>query len=311
MTQIITFTPSPAVDISTSVAKIAPYTKLRGTRAERHPGGGGINVARVIKRLGGDVTAVYPVGGAIGQNLRQLMDREAISSLTIPAEDETREDFTVFEQATALQYRFVLPGAELTEPEWTACLAAVSGVKPVPEFIVASGSLPPGVPDDYFGKVAGLAKAMGAKLVVDTGGVALKAALREGVYLIKPNLREFRELTGVSSTEDAALIEAARNLIGRGSVEIITISLGPNGALLITRDRALRASGVTIVPSSVVGAGDSLLGAMVWSLARNTDIEAALRYGVAAGSAALLNPGTELCRASDVERLAPQVIVRS
>lgn len=310
MTQIITFTPNPAIDVSTSVAKMAPFTKLRGARPERHPGGGGINVARVVKRLGGDVIAVYPVGGVIGQYLSRLMDGEAVSSLTIRTEEETREDFTVFEQATNQQYRFVLPGAELSEPEWTACLAAVAGSKPTPEFIVASGSLPPGVPDDYFGKVARLAKTMNAKLIVDTAGAPLRAALQDGAFLIKPNLREFRELTGISSTEDGVLIEAARRIIDRGSVEIIAISLGPNGALLVTHDQAIRANGMKITPASVVGAGDSFLGAMVWSLARNNDLNAALRYGVAAGSAALLNPGTELCRVADVERLVSQVIVR-
>jgi 6-phosphofructokinase 2 len=310
LTQIITLTPNPAIDVSTSVAKMAPYTKLRGARPERHPGGGGINVARVVKRFGGAVTAIYPVGGVIGQYLHQLMDREAVSSLTIRTEDETREDFTVFEQATKQQYRIVLPGAELREPEWTACLAAVAGAKPAPEFIVASGSLPPGVPDDFFGKVARLAKKMNAKLIVDTAGAALKEALQEGVYLIKPNLREFKELTGTRATEDGALIEAGRSIINRGSVEIIAISMGPNGALLITRDHALRANGMKITPVSVVGAGDSFLGAMVWSLARNTNLDAALRYGVAAGSAALLNPGTELCRVADAERLVSQVIVR-
>jgi 6-phosphofructokinase 2 len=310
LTQIITLTPNPAIDVSTSVAKMAPYTKLRGARPERHPGGGGINVARVVKRFGGAVTAIYPVGGVIGQYLHQLMDREAVSSLTIRTEDETREDFTVFEQATKQQYRIVLPGAELREPEWTACLAAVAGAKPAPEFIVASGSLPPGVPDDFFGKVARLAKTMNAKLIVDTAGAALKEALQEGVYLIKPNLREFKELTGTRATEDGALIEAGRSIINRGSVEIIAISMGPNGALLITRDHALRANGMKITPVSVVGAGDSFLGAMVWSLARNTDLDAAFRYGVAAGSAALLNLGTELCRVADAERLLSQVIVR-
>jgi 6-phosphofructokinase 2 len=310
LTQIITVTPNPAIDVSTSVGKIAPYTKLRCAPARQDPGGGGINVARVVKRLGGEAAAIYPAGGATGQLLRRLMDREEVRSLAIPASEETREDFTVFEETTNQQYRFVLPGAPLSEQEWQECLRVLACTEPRPSFVVASGSLPAGVPEDFFGRVARVAKEIGAKVIVDTSGAPLKAALTEGVYLIKPNLREFQELTGTSSTDDVALIEAGRNLIDRGVVECVALSLGPYGALLITRDLALRADGLPIRPASVVGAGDSFVGAMVWSLARDHSLDAALRYGIAAGSAALLNPGTELCQSEDVKRLAPQVIIR-
>lgn len=310
MTQIITVTPNPAIDVSTSVGKMAPFAKLRCAPPRHDPGGGGINVARVVKRLGGEVAAIYPAGGATGQRLCRLMEREAVQSLAIPAAEETREDFTVFEETTKQQYRFVLPGAPLSEREWQECLRVLAGSKPRPRFVVASGSLPPGVPEDFFGRVARVAKTMGAKLIVDTSGPPLKAALQEGAYLIKPNLREFRELTGISSADDGALIDAGRDLIARGQVELIALSLGPRGALLIARDRALRAEGLPIKPASVVGAGDSFVGAMAWSLAHDTNLDAALRYGVAAGSAALLNPGTELCQSEDVRRLAPQVTIR-
>lgn len=309
MSQIITITANPAVDISTSVDKIAPFTKLRCEPAKQDPGGGGINVARVVKRLGGDVLAIYPTGGTTGESLRRLMEREDVTSLAVPATEETRESFTVFEGATKQQYRFVLPGAPLRESEWQECLRQLSSVGHRPDFVVASGSLPPGVPDDFFGRIVCIAKEMGAKIVVDTSGPALKSALKEGCYLIKPNLREFRELTDTSAEDDAALISAGRNLIDRGFVEIIALSLGAFGAMLITRDRAWRADGLPIKPASVVGAGDSFVGALVWSLAEGNELVDALRYGVAAGSAALLNPGTELCRSEDVKRLTPQVII--
>jgi 6-phosphofructokinase 2 len=310
LTQIITLTPNPAIDVSTSVAKLAPFGKLRCTEPRRDPGGGGINVARVVKRLGGDVAAIYPAGGATGQLLHRLMDREGLRSLAIPAAHETREDFTVFEEATKRQYRFVMPGAPLAEQEWQQCLKALGSATPRPIFVVASGSLPPGVPEDFYGRVARIAKEIGAKAIVDSSGPALAAPLQEGVYLIKPNLREFQQLTATNSADDSALIEAGRRLIGQGRVECIALTLGPQGALLITRDRALRADALPIEPASVVGAGDSFLGAMVWSLAHDGRLDAALRCGVAAGSAALLNPGTELCEAEDVKRLAPQVTIR-
>jgi 6-phosphofructokinase 2 len=309
LTQIITVTPNPAIDVSTSVGKLAPFTKLRCAAPRHDPGGGGINVARVITRLGGAVAAVYPAGGVAGQRLRHLMDQEGVKSLAIPTAEEIREDFTVFEEATKQQYRFVLPGARLAETEWRECLNVLATTTPRPTFIVASGSLPPGVPEDFFARVARAAKQIGAKVILDTSGPALTAALEEGVYLIKPNLREFRELTGVAAADDAALIEAARSLIARKFAVLVALTMGPQGALLISADEAWRADGLAIEPASVVGAGDSFLGAMVWSLANNGDLGRALRCGVAGGSAALLRPGTDLCWPEDVERLAPSVIL--
>jgi 6-phosphofructokinase 2 len=238
------------------------------------------------------------------------MDREGVQSLAIPAVEETREDFTVFEETANQQYRFVMPGAPLSEPEWQECLRQVASIKPRPDFVVASGSLPPGVPEDFYGRAARIAKEMDAKMILDTSGPPLEAALREGVYLIKPNLREFQELTCISSSEDAALIEAGRGLIDRGLLKFIALSLGPRGALFIARDRALRAEGLSIRPASVVGAGDSFVGALTWSLARGDDLATSLRLGVAAGSAALLRPGTDLCQFADVQRLSLQVIVQ-
>lgn len=311
MTQIITVTPNPAIDVSTSVGKIAPFTKLRCASPKRDPGGGGINVARVVKRLGGEVAAIYPAGGAAGGLLRRLMDREGVQSLVIPAVEETREDFTVFEETTNQQYRFVMPGAPLSEPEWQECLRQVTSIRPRPDFVIASGSLPPGVPEDFYGRVARVAKGMGAKVFVDTSGASLKAALTEGVYLIKPNLREFQELTDIRTADEKTLINAGFSLIGRGFVKLIALSLGQKGAMLITSDGALRADGLSINAISVVGAGDSFLGALTWSLSQDRDLQVAFGYAMAAGSAALLAPGTDLCRVEDVERLLGQVTVRA
>jgi 6-phosphofructokinase 2 len=310
LTQIITVTPNPAIDVSTSVGKLAPFTKLRCAAPRHDPGGGGINVARVIKRLGSEVTAIYPAGGAAGSLLRRLVDREGVRSVAVPVAEETRKDFTVFEVTTNQQYRFVMPGPPLSEPEWQDCLRQLVCVEPRPDFVITSGSLPPGVPEDFHARIARVANERGAKVIVDTSGVSLKAAVAEGVHCIKPNLREFQELTGVQTADHVALIAAGRGLIARAGVKLIALSLGPQGALLITDERALHADGLPIKPASVVGAGDSFVGALAWSLARDDDLDVALRFGVAAGSAALLRPGTDLCRFEDVQRLAPQVIIR-
>jgi 6-phosphofructokinase 2 len=306
---IVTLTINPAVDASTSVKRMAPFTKMRCAQARHDPGGGGINVARVLRRLGVDAVAVYPAGGATGQLLGTLVEREGVQGLMVPVRNETREDLTVFDETTREQFRFVFPGAPLSDIEWQQCLASIARIEPRPAFVIASGSLPAGVPDDFYGRLV-LASKAHSKIIVDTSGRFLQAALEHGVYLIKPNLREFQELAGIIASDDAALVEAGRRLIDRGQVEVIALSMGQDGALLITPDLALRANGLPIEPVSVSGAGDSFLAAMVWSLTRNGDLETALRYGVAGGSAALFSPGTDLCRPADMHRLVADVTVR-
>jgi len=307
MAEIVTLTINPSIDVATSVERVAPFHKLRCGAERRDPGGGGINVARVMKRLGADVIAMYPTGGAIGQLLRRLVDLEGVPGLTIPTSGETREDFTVVDETTGKPYRFVLPGPLVSESEWRACLDAFTTLDERVRFVVVSGSLPPGVPQDFYSRIAKIAKQADKKAIIDTSGPPLKAALQAGVYLIKPSLREFKLLMGLSLESQADWIKACRSLIDSGQVEIVTLTLGEQGALLVTRDQVLRARALPIKLVSVVGAGDSFLGAMVWSLACGHVIETAFRYGVAAGSAALLMPGTELCRREDVERLVNDV----
>jgi len=307
MESVVTLTANPAIDVCTAVEAIAPIRKLRCTAARRDAGGGGINVARVVRRLGSEVAAIYPAGGSTGRLLERLVERESVRSVAIDIGQETREDFTVLERKTGNQYRFVLPGAPLAEPEWRACLDALRTMDKSPPWVVASGSLPPGAPDDFFARAARIAKAGGAKMVVDTSDKALTAALQDGVYLVKPNLRELQELTHAPLSDQAEQISACRNLIETGGAEVVALTLGAQGALLVTRNTAHLARSPPIEPVSAVGAGDSFVGGMVWSLAAGGDIVNAFRYGMAAGSAAVLNPGTELCHAGDVARLYERI----
>ena len=311
MADVVTLTMNPAIDAWVSVERVLPFHKLRCSDARRDPGGGGINVARVLKRFGADVTAIYPNGGGLGQLLRRLVDQEGLSGLAVPIANETREDFTVFETSTGSQFRFVLPGPHLAEHEWSACLAMLGRLQGGMRFVVGSGSLPPGVPDDFYGRLAQMAKRVGSKVVIDSAGPPLRAALEAGVYLIKPSLNEFRSLMGEPLETQGDRIRACRSLVERGKVEIVALTLGEQGALLVTRDQVLSAQALAITPVSVVGAGDSFLGGLIWSLASGHPVETALRYAMAAGSAALLAPGTELCLREDIERLVNDVKVQT
>lgn len=303
MTDIVTLTMNPSIDVSVSVEQLRPFHKLRCTAERRDPGGGGINVARVAKRLGAKVIAMYPIGGVLGQLLRRLVDQEGIPGLTIPIAGETREDFTALELATGRQYRFILSGPLLSEGDWRACLDTFATLDHGCRFAVLSGSLPAGVPDDFYGRAAGTAKQANMKVVVDSSGTPLRAALQSGVYLIKPSLNELKILTGELLESEADRVKTCRALVDSGQTEVVALTLGDQGALLVTHDRVLRAPALAITPVSAVGAGDSFLGAMVRGLACGQPLETAFRYAVAAGSAALLMPGTELCRREDVERL--------
>lgn len=307
MSDIVTITINPAIDIFVSTSRVEPTRKMRTSAPKRDPGGGGINVARVAFRLGAKATAIYPASGAIGRLLTRLLEREGIDSIVTPSHAETRENFTAYEDDSGEQFRFVLPGSPLHRAEWEAVLYEIEHIKTKPKFVVASGSVPPGVPGDFFATIAAIAKKLGAKAVVDTSGKALKAAIDEGVYLVKPNLNELGDLCGKALDSDAARIAACREMIKAGETEVVALTLGGDGALLVTRDGVWRAHPMPIEAVSTVGAGDSFLGGMVAALAKGETLESAFRVAVAAGFAAVTRPGTELCHKEDVERLLPQV----
>lgn len=309
MAKIVTFTINPSIDLSTSVEEVVATQKLRCASELREAGGGGINVTRAIKRLGGDAHALYTAGGVTGQLLRGLVEREGLDGRAIEIAGDTRENFTIQESDTSRQYRFVLPGPRLDRGEWRQCLEVLNSLSPPPMFLVASGSLPLGVPDDIFAQAARIARRIGTKLVLDTSGAALKAALEEPIYLIKPNLRELQSISDGPLDSAKAQIDAARQLVNTNRVEVVTLTLGTEGGVLVTKDLILTGRAPPVRQVSSVGAGDSFLGGLVHKLTGGSDYTDAFRYALAAGTAALLTPGTELCREEDVERLYKDVIV--
>lgn len=298
---IVTLTLSPALDKSTTTEHLKPESKLRCSALQLDAGGGGINVSKGIRKLGGSSTAVFPVGGLNGQRLLDLLSRAGITTQTLEVAAETRENYSVLETATNLQYRFTLPGAPLTEAEADACLDLVRGLNP--DILVASGSLPPGLPDTYYEKVAAFAKTIDARFILDTSGPALLAAADEGLFLLKPNLSELSALAGVQHLEMNRVDDAALQIIHAGKCEIVVVSLGPQGALLVTRDGFEHVPAPTVVKRSTVGAGDSMVAGMVHALSLGKSPREMAQAGVACGTAATMNPGTELFHLEDVQRL--------
>jgi len=308
MTDIVTLTLNPAVDVSTSVAQVVDTRKLRCGAARHDPGGGGINVARVVRRLGGDCSAVYLAGGRTGRLLGELLDAEQVAGVPLAIAGETRTDFSVTETSTGKQFRFVLPGPTIRQAEWQACLDYFATLTP-PRYLVLSGSLPPGVPVDFYATLARSAASRGTQVVVDTSGPALEAVLQGGVSLFKPSLQELRDLTRQPLLTEAAWRSAAQRIVSDGRARMVVLTLGSEGALLVTGQQVLRAPGLPTRVESAIGAGDSFLGAMIWALNRGADEKEAFRYGVAAASAALQSTGTGLCQREDVLRRYEDVVL--
>ncbi|MDO8380245.1 1-phosphofructokinase family hexose kinase [Phenylobacterium sp.] len=308
---IATLTLNPAVDLSAVVDRLEPERKLRCHDLRRDPGGGGINVARVIRRLGGQAVAAFVAGGVGGERLRALLATERVPVAVVPTQAETRENFTAHDLATGQEYRFVMPGAPLRTAEQRSVMVLLKGLTPAPEILVLSGSLPPDFPLAVHERLIRQARRAGVRLVLDASGQALTAGLAAGVWLVKPNLRELEDLCGRPLPDLASRLAACREIIAAGGAAMVALSLGREGALLVTAERAWRARPLDIVPVSTIGAGDSFLAGLVWALGRGLAPPEALRWAVATASATLLAPGTSLCRRADVLRLRRTVTVEA
>lgn len=310
MTDILTVTLNPALDVLTTIDRVSDTHKMRCGPTLKHPGGGGVNVARVLHRLGAKCQAVYLAGDVTGKRHRQLMREERVPCHIVPIAEETRESFTAHEISTGNDFRFVLPGPNVSAAEYEACFDYVAQHLPK-QFLVISGGLAPGVPEDFYARLTALAKQHGVRVVLDANGPALAEALKVGVYLFKPSLRELRDLMGHDLPDQDSQVAAAQQLIQSGQAEVVAISLGSDGAMVVSADQVWRARALQVNVQTTVGAGDSFVGGMVWALSRKDSLLKAFQFGMAAGAAALLAPGTSLCQAADVHALLPLIKINS
>lgn len=305
MLNIGTLTMNPTLDVACEVEKVLPMRKMRARGEHYDPGGGGINVARVFVRLGGNARCYYLSGGATGVALDGLLDLHQLVRSTISIGGQTRVSTVVHERSTGQEYRFVPEGPEITQTEWTECLSRLGDARH--DYLVASGSLPRGVPVDFYAQVAAIAAKRDQRFVLDTSGEALKAGIEGGhVFLAKPSLGEFRAMTGTDLADETSIAEAAMELVERGKVEFLAVTMAEKGALLARRGGPLRLPAIAVETRSAVGAGDSFLAGMVHALASGKEAGEAFRFGLAAGAAAVLTPGTDLCYPGDVKRLFEQ-----
>lgn len=298
---IVTLTVNPALDKSAHFRGLVPEQKIRCEEPRYDAGGGGVNASKAIARLEGESLCVFTSGGPIGLMLEELVRKDSIAFKAIKTTNWTRESFVAVDDNTNSQYRFGFPGSPISETEKNDIIQTIQELKP--KFLVLSGSLNEGLPTDFYQHIAYLAKQSGSKVIVDTSGEALQKVLETGVYLIKPNVGELAKLIGVERLEMGEVVHAAQKLIEKGSAEIVVVSLGPQGAILVTATQTEFVPAPNVVKKSTVGAGDSMVGAMVWALSQNKNLKEVVQWGVACGSAATMNEGTQLFKLEDAKRL--------
>jgi 6-phosphofructokinase 2 len=306
---IVTVTMNPALDVVTEVPRVVPAGKLRCGAPRRAPGGGGVNVARTIAALGGHPVALYARGGLVGGRLDQALAAvEGLTARPVHVRGETRENLLVRETTTGHELHLVMPGPRVGATEWGAVLRALETMQPAPGYVVASGSLPRGVPEDFYGRLAERVRAAGGRMVLDTRGEPLRRALDRGVWMIKPNVGELAELVGEHLPDERALETAATGLVAAGACEVVVLSLGRGGAVLVSRDHgAVHLRSPVVRQASRVGAGDAMVGGTVLALARGAPLRDAVEAGIVAGAATVMTPAFTTCNRRDVDELTAQL----
>ena len=265
-------------------------------------GGGGINVARVLTRLGGEVRALFLAGGVTGAVLDELLGRTCLDRQMIVTAGNTRLSVTVLERSTGHEYRFVPEGPEIAEAEWSRALDAAADERC--DYLIASGSLPRGVPDDFYARLADRLEGNGTRLILDTSGEALSLALqRGGLFLVKPSRTEIEHIAGRELPETNEIIGEAQLIVSSRQAEMVVVTLGDHGAVLVDSEGVMSLPALDVPACSAVGAGDSFLAAMVYGLATGLARKDAFRLGMAGGAAAVLTCGSEIAKADDIWRL--------
>ncbi|MCX6317606.1 MAG: 1-phosphofructokinase family hexose kinase [Bacteroidetes bacterium] len=302
---ILTITLSPCIDKSTTVPVFKPEAKLRCTEVVNEPGGGGINVSKALQKLECPSVALFPAGGHNGNMLCSLLKEQGILFHAVDTKVETRENWIVLETSVNNQFRFTFPGRTILEETVKSLVEQIRSF--TPSYVVASGSLPAGLPDYFYGLIVKNAAAVGARCIVDTSGAALQALKGKHAFMIKPNIGELCQMLNTEWLDMSEVPAAAQQAIADGFAEIIVVSMGHRGAWLVTGTESYFAAAPDVPKKSTVGAGDSMVAGITWFLQKGKSLQEAIRFGVACGSAATMNDGTQLFNKADAERLYEQI----
>lgn len=309
MTQILTITVNPALDLSTEAPAVLPDRKLRCTEPLVHPGGGGVNVSRAIANLGGQSRLMLAYGGPTGERLVALLREEGLAPETLGVSHDTRQSLSVRDAANGQQFRFMLPGPAWSVADCETARGTIMGAIEKDALVIPSGSLPPGMDVDFFLSMQSDIAAHGARMILDTSGPALRhaASRKTGLYVLRMDLAEARDLSGAALAGVSDIADYAENLRLAGAARIVMIAAGAQGTVITTETGRSLTRPPVVAPLSRVGAGDSFIGAFALSLSRGDDPLTACAWGTAAAASAVTTEGTALCTRIDTERYLHQV----
>jgi 1-phosphofructokinase family hexose kinase len=305
---IATLTMNPSIDQHILIDRLVKDDAIRARDIRRDPGGKGINVSRVLKELGGNTIAFGITGGGAGYIVKSLLRERGIAFESVEVLEETRINFILTDRSDRTQTRISAPGPWVTLEEAERLFDLAVGHRPQASSWVLGGSLPRGVPTDFYARIIGQLRRRDARAFLDADDEALKVGIEARPYAIKPNESELARLVGRPLRDDQEILEAARGVVDAG-VDVVAVTLGDRGALVVTPSEAVRARTPSVEVRSKVGAGDSFVAGLVLGLSRGESLEAATRLATAAGTAAVIHEGTQLCRSEDVARLVPQMTI--
>jgi len=298
---------NPCLDRYIYVDDLIVDDTIRAKKVVDYPAGKGIDVSRVIRELGGVSIAIALVGGDTGRKLEEMLDKEGVIYSSIRVPQETRMNIIL--ESSKGQYRISMPGEKISVKKLQVVLEVLQALVREKDIVVVSGSLPKGVAAEFYTGIIFTLKQWGATVYFDADGDKLKAGLIGQPDYIKPNLHEFQRLIGKHVNTREEIISEAKKIIDTHELQGILLTLGGEGAYLIAKEKVLFTKTIKVNVKSAVGAGDSFLAGFVFKKAEDASDEEALRWANAAGTAAVMTPGTRLCRKADVERLIDRIEV--
>lgn len=302
---IVTVTPNPSIDRTVSVAQLWRGEVHRATSSRIDPGGKGVNVSRALAAQGRRTVAVLPVGGPEGHLLQELLDAASVGHVAVPVTGAVRMNITVVEP-DGTTTKLNEPGPQLASSEVAALLTTTLGQAAGPGWVVGCGSLPPGAPADLYATLVSRVRGRGGRVAIDSSGAPLAVAVEARPHLIKPNHEELAELVGRELPMLSDVEAAARALVADG-IETVAVSLGADGALLVTSTDAVHARATISNPLSTVGAGDCMLAGLLHGLSSGQSASDALTTGVLWGAAAVTLPGSRVPSHEDLRGIDVQV----
>ena len=306
---ILTLTLNPAVDLYLSVRKLVTDDVNRVLWFRRDPGGKGINVSRVIREMGGESIAVCLLGGETGEEIFRNLNATGIWVERIPVEGTTRTNIAIKEEATGRLIKLNEKGASVTGRILQTCLKRIERLCHREDLVALCGSLPPGAPTALYATFIRRLRGKGVRILLDADGEVLGEGLRAMPAFIKPKLHELTRLTRRPLRTLHERLQACRYLLVRG-MEGILLSMGKEGALLVSRKGSWLAGTPQVKVGSAIGAGDSLVGGFLLGLSQKKDLPESLRLGMACGTATAITPATELCHRQDVRRFLPAITLQ-